>query len=510
MIKKSIIIFAAILLTFVSSSYAYGTNKIYPDSQDAIVKFINDSVYFSRGLDLVSCEKDTQSGEIKFIFENKIKPFKSLYIYYNAKDKKIDFMDYYVDVFTSGNMNLPVKYSEKEAIKMAYNDIKQILGPDYVFSDCINDDDYIDNLSPTPYIYKFIFKKTVNSIPADSREIVIYIDSNSGNVVRFVGKNLSDDTKYEKVDSIKIKNDEAYNLYKKYFNPQLIYYKDYNDDFPEYKIGYIATINNIMYGIDAENGDVVDYKGDVVKNEIIDLTASNVNTRMDKSKEVVTIDGVKSIADEFVKMFKINQLRLIQSNVINKFYATGRSAHVFNFNLTEKNDKIVNLNIAIDTISNRVVQQNFNYWNYKEDNFERINSPDMAIDLVKKYFYDKLRSLVFLKYPINGTENSTYIFYRKYNGAVIFDNYISIEVDKKGVIKNISMNWSDINIPSEDDIIGYDEALNIFLSSGLDMRYIITDDKKGKLIYVPQSMKFIVDAKTGKKIFYESFVNYEE
>lgn len=510
MIKRSVLTCAVILFTFVNFTYVYGTGKIYPNSQDTILKLINDNVYFSRGLDLISYEQADQSGIMKFKFEKKSMPFKSLDIIYDAGNKKIDYIDYYVDVFTPGNMNLPAKYSKNEAIKIASNVIKQLLGPEYVFSNCISDDDYIDNLSSIPYIYKFIFKKIVNSIPVENNEIVVYIDSYSGDVVRFVGKDLFDDTNYERVDSIKIKNDEVVNLYKKYFNPKLIYYKDYSADFPEYKPGYIATLNSILYGIDAENGDAVDYKGDAVKNEILELVASNASTVIDKSSNVVTIDEAKNMADEFAKRFKINKMRLIQSTTIDKFYATGTTAYVFNWNLTEKNDKIVNLNIAIDKKSSRVVQQNFNYWSYKEGNNERILSSDMAIEFVKKYFFDKLNSLVFLKYPINGTEDSSYLFYRKYKNAIITDNYISIKVDKKGNIKNISMNWSDINIPSDDNIIGFDKALNIFLSSGLELRYIITDDKKGKLIYVPQSIKYIIDAKTGKKIFYDSFVNYEE
>ncbi|MBZ4656230.1 MAG: hypothetical protein PWP18_992 [Thermoanaerobacter sp.] len=492
MVKKFCLAGLIVLMLFLNLSNVY--SEVNTSSEEKILQKITMEVPFTKGLKLV--EHNLQNGLYSFKFEGN-KPFKTLKIVYDSDKNKLDYIDYYVDTFTHFYNNLPVKYSKGESIILAHNLISLITGEEYQFVKSLLDEEYIDESLEKPYIYKLIFKKVINNLIVDNREIVVYIDSHSGEVVKFFAENLSEEVEYEDTKNIK-SVDEIKSLYQRYVVPQLMLYNDGK----KYRFVYIPSLNPLFYAIDAKSGIFTDYKGNDIKEEMAKLDFVKLNIKDSALKNPETI------AQDIAKNLKIDKISLLKSGYVNNFYLTGKPAVTYDWNFTSLKDKILNINVAIDFHDQSVIHLGFGYWNYNEKNF-RILDMEEAKTYVKEHLYNYLSCDFLVAYPMNYRDNKIYTFYRQTNNTIISNNYITIETNKEGIIKKIIFNWDYIDFPKIDNTINTQVAQNIFMDSGFKLYYFITENKKGKLVYIPNSLEFMIDASTGKKIYYSS-LNWEE
>ncbi|EMT38572.1 hypothetical protein TthWC1_1915 [Thermoanaerobacter thermohydrosulfuricus WC1] len=492
MVKKFCLAGLIALILFLNLSSAY--SEANPYSEEKILQEIIMKVPFTRGLKLV--EHKLQNGLYSFKFEGS-NPFKNLKIVYNSDNDKLEYIDYYENTFTPFDKNLSAKYSKSESIILAHNLISSITGEKYQFVKSLSDDEYIDESLEKPYIYKLIFKKVINHLIVDNREIVVYIDSHSGEVVKFFGENLSEKVEYEGTKDIKSIG-EIKSLYQRYIVPQLMAYKEGK----KYQLVYISSLNPLFYGIDAKSGIFIDYKGNDIKEEMVTLDFAKLKD------DCFNLKNPETIAQAIAKNLKIDKISLLKSGYVNNFYLTGKPAVTYDWNFTSLKDKILNINVAIDSHDQNILHLGFGYWNYNEKNF-RILDMEEAKTYVKEHLYNYLSCDFLVAYPMNYRDNKIYTFYRQTNNTIISNNYITIETNEEGIVKKIIFNWDYIDFPKIDNTINTQVAQNIFIDSGFKLYYFITENKKGKLVYIPNSLEFMIDASTGKKIYYSS-LNWEE
>lgn len=492
MVKKICLAGLIALILFLNLSSAYSEANTY--LEEIILQKIMMKVPFANGLKLV--EYKLENGLYSFKFEGN-NPFKALKIVYNSNNDKVEYIDYYVNTFMPFDKNLSVVYSEDESIILAHNLISSITGEEYQFVKSLSDDEYIDESLEKPYIYKLIFKKVINNLIVNNREIVVYINSHSGEVVKFFGENLSEDVEYDDTKNIK-SVDEIKSLYQRYVIPQLMLYKEGQ----KYQLVYIPSLNPLFYGIDAKSGIFTDYKGNDIKEEMVTLDFVKLKGNCFNFKNPETI------AHDIARSLKIDKISLIKSGYVNNFYLTGKPAVTYDWNFTSLKDKILNINVAIDSHDRNILHLGFGYWSYNEKNFKILDMEE-AKTYVKEHLYNYLSCDFLVAYPMNYRDNKIYTFYRQTNNTIISNNYITIETNEEGIIKKIIFNWDYIDFPKIDNTINIQVAQNIFMDSGFKMYYFITENKKGKLLYIPNSLKFMIDASTGKKIYYSS-LNWEE
>lgn len=491
MVKKFCLAGLIILTLLLNLSSAYSQANHY--SEEKILQKIIMKVPFARGLKLV--ELKFQDGLYNFRFEAD-NPFRNLKIAYNSDNDKFEYIDYHEDTFTHFDKSLPAKYSESEAIILAHNLITSITGEEYQFVKNLSYDDYTNESFEESHIYKLIFKKVVNHLVIDNREIVVYVDFQSGEIVRFFGENLSEKVEYEDITSIK-NIEDIKGLYQKYIVPQLMAYKDDK----RYQLVYIPSLNPLFYGIDAKTGIFIDYKGNDIKEEMIKLDFLQLNNWPN-------LKNLETIAHDIAKDLKIDKISLLKSGYVNNFYLTGKPAVTYDWNFTSLEDKILNINLAIDYHDKNILHLGFGYWNYNDKNL-KILDMEQAKEYVIQHFHNYLFSDFLLAYPMNYRDNKIYTFYRQTKNIIISNNYVTLETNEEGIINKIFFNWDYIDFPELDGTINAKTAQDIFIDSGFELYYFITEDKKGKLVYLPNSLEFMIDAYTGEKIYYSS-LNWEE
>jgi hypothetical protein len=449
MVKKICLAGLIALILFLNLSSAYSEANTY--LEEIILQKIMMKVPFANGLKLV--EYKLENGLYSFKFEGN-NPFKALKIVYNSNNDKVEYIDYYVNTFMPFDKNLSVVYSEDESIILAHNLISSITGEEYQFVKSLSDDEYIDESLEKPYIYKLIFKKVINSLIVNNR--VEYDDT----------KNI------KSVDEIK-------SLYQRYVIPQLMLYKEGQ----KYQLVYIPSLNPLFYGIDAKSGIFTDYKGNDIKEEMVTLDFVKLKGNCFNFKNPETI------AHDIARSLKIDKISLIKSGYVNNFYLTGKPAVTYDWNFTSLKDKILNINVAIDSHDQNILHLGFGYWSYNKKNF-RILDMEEAKTYVKEHLYNYLSCDFLVAYPMNYRDNKIYTFYRQTNNTIISNNYITIETNEEGIIKKIIFNWDYIDFPKIDNTINIQVAQNIFMDSGFKMYYFITENKKGKLLKLGGGLKW--------------------
>ncbi|MGB9680364.1 MAG: hypothetical protein ACPL3A_10350 [Thermoanaerobacteraceae bacterium] len=491
MVKKFLFVLIFIFLIFLNIYRAYGAIE---NNEKDFVKLIEKKVSFAKDLKLKNYIKE--DNEIKVEFEWN-KPYKSMFIIYDLNEDKIKCVDYYVDTFIknkSNNKRLMTKDLALEKSKML---LKELFKSDFIFENDIKDSNYIDYYLDEPDIYKFSFKYTHKGIPVENNTVYIYIDSNNGDVVKLKGCVPDDKIIYE--DKGKLNLQEAIEIYKKTFIPQLIYFHYYdNEEKSNDLLAYIPNINFLAYGIDAITGNIIDSKGynlNEVKSEY-DFKGDYKGIEEYKSNELV-----KEIACNFNIDF--NEIKMLQNEQIKDYYLTDNSSLVYNWNYTKLKDGILNINIAVDFFTNKVIHLGFTYWNYNNKNNINISTEKIAEEYIKSHFRFLKGNFVLQKY--NSENETVYIFYEKNNEILNIENYISLVVDNKFNLKNINFNFNTYVHKQNTGklLLTKGEALDIFLKDGLKLSYLITDKKLGKLIYIPKS-EYIVNSKTGEKLYFES------
>ncbi|AFK87458.1 MULTISPECIES: hypothetical protein [Thermoanaerobacterium] len=495
MIKKFFLLTLTLIMVFSLNVFSYAfPNDI--QNQDYL-KLLKDKMPFTSDMSVDQIRKNSD-GSIEINMKSDGDIYKTLDVVLN--DGQIKSADYYVDqmkyLFDKSGKS---KIGKDDAEIIGKKLLENVFGEKFEYVSEVNDSTYIDDALERPIIYKFRYKNLVDDVPVYNLDAYVYIDSESGDILKLKGQSI-DESSYNK-DIKTIGSVDALKAFNSKLNPTLVYLKNNDDDFPKYRLYYALSIDYNLVGVDALNGDLVDFSGDKLYDDV--ATIKGCTNELKNSGNMVSYDEALKIAMNEMNNFRINDIKVLDSKTIERYFLTEKAAYTFNMNHTDKS-LIVNANIAVDKESGIIMSENVDI---SDDDglFDTYGNLDRIIDFAKKILRGKDCKLNLLKKPVVGNDDYTYMFYRVYNDAIVLDNYVRIKTDKNGKIINVSLNWDEADKPSTRDILNESIARNILIDEKPSLCYLYTSKYGLKPIYRLPTMDLIVDALTKQKISINEF-----
>ncbi|MDI3477367.1 MAG: hypothetical protein PWQ59_892 [Thermoanaerobacterium sp.] len=498
MFKKNLIsLLLAVIITFSSNSFAFGLSEYASDYYaNRYLNLIKEKMPFVKDMHLDSIKKNNDGSLIISMKKNK-NIYKTLNVSIN--NGNITSVDYYVDPLGySLGESLESNISVDDAITIGEKLLENLFNEKFAYISTIKDETYLDDALKKPTIYKLLFKNTISNVLVYNSNAYVYIDSKSGDILKLKAKWL-DESLYNKEREILDANESA-KIFKEKFDPVLVYLKNNDSDFPKYGLYYIFNIDYNFLGIDAINGEAVNYNGDELYNDIVYVKGNS--TELKSFNKIMSYEEALEIAKKEISNLKINDLNILSSKKIDKYSLTGKTAYTFNMNRTD-GDLIANASVAVDEESGKAVSENIDISN-NDGLFDTEGDIDRVIDYVKCIFSEKTYSLALIKNPAIYGNEKTYLFYRIYNNAIVMDNYLRIKTDKGGKIINVSINWDDAEKPCK-KIVDKNVVKNIFLDEKPILYYIYSNEGKIQPVYLFKNMDYIIDASSCRKISVNEF-----
>ncbi|AST56615.1 propeptide amd peptidase M4 [Thermoanaerobacterium thermosaccharolyticum] len=498
MLKKNMIsLLLALIITFSSNSFAFSLSEYTSEYYaDRYLNLIKEKMPFVKDMSLESIKKNND-GSLSINMKTNKNIYKTLDVSIN--NGIITSVDYYVDPLSySLGESLESNISADDAITTGRRLLENLFNEKFAYISTIKDETYLDDALKKPTIYKLLFKNTISNVLVYNANAYVYIDSKSGDILKLEAKWL-DKSLYNKEREMLDAN-EAAKIFKEKFDPVLVYLKNDNSDFPKYDLYYIPSIDYNFLGISATDGEIVDYNGDKLNNDIIYIKGNS--TEVKSADKNISYDVALEIAKKEVSNLKINDLNILNSKKIDKYFLTGKTAYAFNMNQKDGN-LIANASVAVDEESGKVISENIDISN-NDGLFDTEGDIDRVIDYVKGIFSEKTYSLALIKNPAIYGNEKTYLFYRIYNNAIVMDNYLRIKTDKDGKIINVSINWDDAE-KSCKKIVDENVVKNIFLGKKPILYYIYSNEGKIEPVYLFENMNYIIDATSGRKISANEF-----
>ncbi|MGJ7045088.1 peptidase propeptide domain-containing protein [Thermoanaerobacterium thermosulfurigenes] len=496
MIKRIFLLTLTLLIAFSLNAFSFG----FPgDTQNQdYLKLLKDKMPFISDMSVDQIRKNSD-GSIQINMKSEGDTYKTLDAVLD-NNGNIKSVDYYVDqmkyLFGKSSES---KISRDEAIIIGKKLLENVFGEKFDYVSEINDSMYIDDVLERPIIYKFRYKNLVDDIPVYNIDAYVYIDSESGDILKLKGQRV-DELSFDK--NIKmIDNVGALNVFNSKFNPILVYLKNNNDNFPKYRLYYALSIDYNLVGIDAVNGDLADFNGNMLYDDVLKIKCDANDFK--KSYSIVANDEALKIAMNELNNFHIKDIKVLDSKTIERYFLTKRETYTFNMNHTDKS-LIANANIAVDKETGNIISENVDI---SDDDglFDTYGNLDRIIGFTKEILREKDCNLDLLKKPAIEDDDYTYVFYRVYNGAIVLDNYVRIKTDKNGKIINVSLNWDEADKPSKADILNESIARNILIDEKPSLYYLYTSKYGLMPIYRLPTMDLIVDALTKQKISINEF-----
>lgn len=498
MLKKNMIsLLLALVVTFSSNFFAFSLSEYTSDYYaDIYLNLIKEKMPFVKDMSLESIKKNN-NGSLSINMKKNKNIYKTLNVSIN--NGNITSVDYYVDPLSySLGESLESNISADDAITKGMRLLENLFNEKFAYISTVKDETYLDDALKKPTIYKLLFKNTISNVLVYNSNAYVYIDSKRGDILKLKAKWI---TESMSIKEKRILNpDEALKVFKEKFDPTLIYLKNDNSDFPKYDLYYIPSIDYNFLGISATDGEIVDYNGDKLNNDIIYIKGNS--TEVKSANKNISYDVALEIAKKEFSNLRIDNLNILNSKKIDKYFLTGKTAYAFNMNQTEGN-LIANANVAVDEETGKVISENIDVWN-NSGLFDTECNLDNVIEYVRDIFGGKTYSLALIKNPAVYNDEKTYLFYRIYNGAIVMDNYLGIKTDKDGKIINVSMNWDDADKPCK-KIVDKNVAKNIFLDGKPVLYYIYSNAGKIEPIYIFGNMNYIIDASTVKRVSIDEF-----
>ncbi|MDN5316559.1 MAG: hypothetical protein PWR08_683 [Thermoanaerobacterium sp.] len=498
MFKKNLIsLLLVVIITFSSNSFAFSLSEHTSDYYaDRYLNLIKEKMPFVKDMSLDSIKKNNDGSLIISMKKNK-NIYKTLNVSIN--NGNITSVDYYVDPLSySLGESLESNISADDAITKGRRLLENLFNEKFAYISTIKDETYLDDVLKKPTIYKLLFKNTISNVLVYNSNAYVYIDSKSGDILKLKAKWL-DESLYNKEREILDANESA-KIFKEKFDPVLVYLKNNDSDFPKYGLYYIFNIDYNFLGIDAINGEAVNYNGDELYNDIVYVKGNS--TELKNFDKIVSYEEALEIAKKEISNLKINDLNILNSKKIDNYFLTGKTSYTFNMNRTDGN-LIANASVAVDEESGKAVSENIDISN-NDGLFDTEGDIDRVIDYVKGIFSEKTYSLALIKNPAIYGNEKTYLFYRIYNNAIVMDNYLRIKTDKDGKIINVSINWDDAEKPYK-KIVDKNVVKNIFLDEKPILYYIYSNEGKIQPVYLFENMNYIIDATSSRKISANEF-----
>lgn len=495
MIKKIFLLTLTLVMVFSLNAFSFG----FPDdiqNQDYL-KLLKNKMPFISNMSVDQIRKNSD-GSIQINMKSDGDTYKTLDVVLD--NGNIKSVDYYVDqmkyLFGKSGKS---KIRKDDAVIIGKELLENIFGEKFGYVSEVNDSTYIDDALERPIIYKFCYKNLVDDIPVYNIDAYVYIDSESGAILKLKGQSIGESS-YNK-DIKTIGSVDALKAFNSKLDSTLVYLKNNNDDFPKYRLYYALSIDYNLVGIDAVNGDLVDFNGNMLYDDVLKIKCDANDFK--KSYSIVAYDEALKIAMNEMNNFHINDIKVLDSKTIERYFLTERETYTFNMNHTDRN-LIANANIAVDKETGNIISENVDI---SDDGglFDTYGNLDRIIGFTKEVLRGKDCNLDLLKKPAIEDDDYTYVFYRVYNGAIVLDNYVRIKTDKNGKIINVSLNWDEAHKPSTTDILNESIAKNILVGEKPSLYYLYTSKYELMPIYRLSTMDSIVDALTGQKVSVNEF-----
>lgn len=494
MIKRIFLLTLTLVMVFSLNAFSFGfPNDI--QNQDYL-KLLKNKMPFISNMSVDQIRKNSD-GSIQINMKSDGDTYKTLdAVLDNGNIKSVD---YYVDqmkyLFGKSGKS---KIRKDDAVIIGKELLENIFGEKFGYVSEVNDSTYIDNALERPIIYKFCYKNLVDDIPVYNIDAYVYIDSESGDILKLKGQSIGESSYNKDIKTIGV---DALKAFNSKLDPTLVYLKNNNDDFPKYRLYYALSIDYNLVGIDAVNGDLVDFNGNMLYDDVLKIKCDANDFK--KSYSIVAYDEALKIAMNEMNNFHINDIKVLDSKTIERYFLTERETYTFNMNHTDRN-LIANANIAVDKETGNIISENVDI---SDDGglFDTYGNLDRIIGFTKEILRGKDCNLDLLKKPAIEDADYTYVFYRVYNGAIVLDNYVRIKTDKNGKIINVSLNWDEAHKPSTTDILNESIAKNILVGEKPSLYYLYTSKYELMPIYRLSTMDSIVDALTGQKVSVNEF-----
>ncbi|WML34803.1 YcdB/YcdC domain-containing protein [Clostridium sp. OS1-26] len=403
-----------------------------------------------------------------------------------------------VDVMTSlrGQASGIATLTEDQAKEVAVKFLNKINPQEFSQCKLVKNDSMTYGWKGDPTSYNFNYCRVVNNIPFSGNFLNVTVDSITGKI-RSYGFRWND-YQLPSQDGI-ISQEKANQIFKDNLNLDLKYvpYRDeygYDTKTKTTKIAYMPDMSSGV-NIDAKEGKMLDYSNTSPLDKKV--------TDLDENQKKSFIGSYKSV-QKLDKELTSNAAETIMKSLIKEIYGDGYDIEatsyqdnngIYGSGLTcwsshfikkgANNDFADQGQITIDSLTGQLVSINrFNpvdKFGSNDDNSKPKITWEQAysksIDIVKKYFPDKVKDIDTKQTYIQRTEyyNNVPQFDRLYgfnfnrlvNGLSYQDDSISVNFNSStGEIANIDSRWTQsLNAPSANGVISKSDAQNIFFNT---------------------------------------------
>ncbi|KXG43975.1 YcdB/YcdC domain-containing protein [Tepidibacillus decaturensis] len=364
----------------------------------------------------------------------------------------------------------PAKVSLEEAKKIADEYVKKI------YPDLLNqvevDPNFLANYQPPlngPVYYSFPYRRMVNGIPFSDQSIYVQVNGD-GEVTNF-NYNFTGDIEFEDADQY-LTAEEAKAKFAEQFNINLSFILPYR----QYKgngIVYLAYTSLEPQYINAKTGETFYLPGQpkAVDASTFKPIVDQPLASAPKEGKELTEEQITKIAEDLIKKFSVDDLKLQSLYYNSNYYPSGHAAWNISF---ANEDKRSYSSMAIDAITGELLSFYMDdYTATKDTDKNKLTyeqAKQVAIDAVKTFSPSKAHE-VYLQ-DVENTElmsqegRAYFNFRRLVHGIPTDRENINVNVNlKTGKVTNYDSYWGVVNYPKElPKTIDMEKAKEIMLS----------------------------------------------
>lgn len=400
------------------------------------------------------------------------------------------------------------KISKEAALKSAEEIIRRI-DPGLLGKVEYDDSGMLGNLNT----YHFRFVRKENNIAYNHNMVSVEVDNLTGEI-RNVDIHWDKDIKLPNTEDI-IDEEKADDLYKEDQDAELVYRMENKDNKLEGNLLY--TIKDRNKAIDAKSGEVVKNLNSINDYVYYGFLFGNMKKvsieeqqKLINNKEVVSKDAAVKKLRSFANL---DSSYTIQETNLRKSELDG--SYVWEIGIhKQEGDSGYGTSVYVNAKTNEVL--NFHNFSGREDEEEKYSEEEArakAEKFLKEKMEDKFKEVefagsMFYEYQ-DKIRQYSFTFTRVIDGIRVPQNGFSLSISSvTGEIMNYDHMWSNIEVPSREDIMEREKAKNVLLDDvDLELNYIIDRDsiknkkKEIKLVYnLSSESSVFIDAKTGEKI----------
>jgi len=339
--------------------------------------------------------------------------------------------------------------------------------------------------------FRVVFYRKTNGIIFDNNYLSVGVDGDSGEIIsytRVFDKNI----KFSDFDTV-VSHEDIISVFKSTNGLELRYNKKMVDGvavaYPVYCVKPTSYYN-------AVTGRVIEDRTSITYNNYFDVTSmyeksgtgGYENANMLTVAEIIS--RVRSISElGITDEYQVERARYLKN-------ANGKYLIVLDF--TKNADT---LSITVDAQSGIVCELN-SVPIISTEKLHDAEIKEIVLNYVQSHMGEYYKNMK-LSYTAYG-DVSVFLFERVVSGIPFKSNGLCISIDKTGNITNISFMWDDIEFPSTENIISYDEAYDIFEKKcDFKLRYYLQKNEYIPVYALNPLTSGIIDAVTGDILTYD-------